>query len=124
MDEAGSEDGEDEAGDELEQDAVQPEVEGEWVEDVLQPPVVDDQPVFRVAQPRLPVHPQTRAQGEEDHVGDCQKERNHWKKQTIIFELIKQIGAAIAIGLSNPIDFNKVLATFALSGWSKHLHSK
>ena len=76
MDEAGSEDGEDETGDELEQDAVQPEVEGERVEDVVEPPVVDDQPVFCVAQPRFTAHPQTRAQGEEDHVGDCQEERN------------------------------------------------
>ena len=40
MDEAGSEDGEDEAGDELEEDAVQPEGERE-VEAALQAPVVD-----------------------------------------------------------------------------------
>ena len=79
MDEAGSEDGEDEAGDEFEEDAVQPEVEGERVEDALQPPVVDDQPVLRVAQAGLAAHPQTRAQGEEDHVGDCQEERNDCK---------------------------------------------
>ena len=77
MDEAGSEDGEDEAGDEFEEDAVQPEVEGERVEPpAVQPPVVDDQPVLRVAQAGLSVHSQARAQGEEEHVGDCQEERN------------------------------------------------
>ena len=80
MDEAGSEDGEDEAGDELEEDAVQPEVEGERVEPpAVQPSVVDDQPVLSVAQAGLAAHPQAGAQGEEEHVGDCQEERNDWK---------------------------------------------
>ena len=80
MDEAGSEDGEDETGDELEQDAVQPEVEGERVEPpAVQPSVVDDQPVLSVAQAGLAAHPQAGAQGEEEHVGDCQEERNHCK---------------------------------------------
>ena len=77
MDETGSEDGENEAGNEFEKDAVQPEVEGEGVEDAsVQPPVVEVQPVLGVAQPGLPAHPQAWAQGEEDHVGDCQEERN------------------------------------------------
>ena len=126
MDEAGSENGENEAGNKFEEDAVQPQVEGEG-ELAVEPPVVDDQPVLGVAQPRLAAHPQAWAQGEEDHVGDCQEERNHWKgviMNWLIFELIKQIGGAITIGLSNPIDFYKVPATFASSAWSKHLHSK
>ena len=77
MDEAGSEDGEDKAGDELEEDAVQPEVEGERVQTpAVQASVVDDHPVLGVAQAGLAAHPQSRAQGEEDHVGDCQEERN------------------------------------------------
>ena len=78
MDEAGSEDGEDEAGDEFEEDAVQPEVEGEGVEPpAVQPPVVDDQAVLRVAQTGLSAHSHAGAQGEEEHVGDCQEERNN-----------------------------------------------
>ena len=42
--------------------------------------VVDDQAVFCVALSRFRAHPQLWAQSEEDHVRDCQEERDDCKE--------------------------------------------
>ena len=49
-------------------------------------------------------------------LGIVRKKGTTEKCEWFTIELIKLIDAAIAIGLSNPIDFYKVRATFVLSG--------